>query len=191
MESGFNLHNSTRTWAMKAPTSTRERVLKLWNDNRSDTTYALVVFWHAVDTDGAETRLVDEVAEVQDESDIDEVTPAWGGSDVGTARASSGERSNAYDSSTSLQESPESSASRVSWLFKLPPRRSSQTRSTTTEYTDEPQNIIYEDMQAQTDEKERVGSSASHPTAKHSLREAMTVITLGRKNSTSEPDLGI
>ena len=175
---------------MKAPTSTRERVLKLWNDNRSDTTYALVIFWHIVDTDGAEPRLVDEVAEVQDESDMDEATLLQSGSDVSTVRASLGERSNAYDSSTSLQEPPESTASKVSWLFKLPPRRSSQPRPTTTGYTDEPQNIIYEDMQAQTDE-EPVGSSTSHPRAKHSLRESMTVITLGRKNSTPEADLGI
>lgn len=51
----------------RAPGGICETVLKLWNDNRSDTSYALVVFLHAVHVvDDIGPRLIKKVPQVQD-----------------------------------------------------------------------------------------------------------------------------
>jgi hypothetical protein len=150
---------AARTWAMRVPGSTRKRILKRWNDDRSETSYVPVIPQLAVHMDDVEPRLVDEVTEVevQDESDLGSVVPPG--------------------------DSRPSTASKASWLFARP-RRSSTAKSGSTQCVDEPESIIPEDSEVQTDEGEPKGP-ASRRNSKRSLsRRAMTIITLGKKSST-------
>lgn len=167
----------TRTWAMKVPTGTRKRVLKLWNDNRSDTSYVLVIFYSTAQLDGVKPRLVEGVTEVQDGSDIGSVR-------VPSVHSVEGEDPNAHETpqSSPLPESRESTVSKTSWLFKRQPRRSSTARSMSAQLVDEPEDIIYEDPQLQLNEKGPISRPTSYPRTKRTLNRAMTIITLGKKS---------
>jgi len=158
LDSGIvNGDKATRTWAMKVATRKRKRILNLWNDNRSD------------------TSLVDEITEVQDESDF------------GSVREPSVYSLDREQPTVPLSPagSRQSTSSKASWLLTRLPGRSSPAKSGSTQYVDEPENIIYEDSQVQTDEGGPAGS-ISHRKSKRSLsRRAMTIITLGKKRSIS------
>ena len=141
--------------------------------------------------DDVEHRLVDGVTEIDGVTEVDGFTEVDGitevgdESDFGSVREPSvysldGEQPTVP---LSLADSHQSTSSKASWLLTRLPRRSSTAKSGSTQYVDEPENIIYEDSQVQTDEGEP-GGSASHRKSKRSLsRRAMTIITLGNKSS--------
>jgi len=160
MDSGnANGDKATRTWAMGVPGGKRKRILKRWNDNRSD------------------TSLVDGVTEVQDESDLGSVRQP-------SVYSLEREQSTVPHSPA---DSRQSTVSKASWLFARLPRRSSTAKSGSTQYVDEPESIIPEDSQVQTHEGEPEGSvsQSSHRKSKRSLSSrAMTIITLGKRSST-------
>ena len=117
-------------------------------------------------------RLVDGVTEIQDESDF------------GSVREPSVYSLDREQPTTPLPpaNSRQSTSSKASWLFTRRQRRSSTAKSGSTQYVDEPENIIYEDPQPGDGER---GGSASRQGSKRSLsRRAMTIITLGKKSST-------